>query len=249
MTRKWSFTAALIAACLTSAVCTTGLCQEMPSGVGGTMGGDNSVSVIDYSTGRSGGGDGRSISHSRSDVTDTTPYNALALVLETAEDGTMLLGGQPLGIAVEGEADTAYTASLGLFGENGYETVDSGANALWVSADAAQQWSFTGQTLKKLWDSGIDWLILVSGEQTAVIPTAEFLSGYKYQQWKASGIPSKDFLYSADLATQSLTVTVAGETVRVGEDPLLTFSGAVSFGGSELLNASAAQSTIGSEEP
>ena len=74
-------------------------------------------------------------------------------------------------------------------------------------------WHFTGDVYKLLYNSGVDFLVLVNGEYMAAIPTEGFTAGTQYAKLKASGVSTRKFAYTVtqDDALRETTITVAVE--------------------------------------
>ena len=75
---------------------------------------------------------------------------------------------------------------------------------------------------KLLYNSGVDYLVLRSGEYIAAFPTEGFTGGTQYGKLKAGGVSTRKFAYTLlqdeALRETTLSVTVEGETYLLGED-------------------------------
>ena len=83
-------------------------------------------------------------------------------------------------------------------------------------------WQFTGLVCKKLAASGIDYLMLRSGQQLTVLTTAGFTAGLRYNMYRTDGMVSKDFLYILAMDAEAglrLSVTVDESTYPMSSDP------------------------------
>ena len=178
-----------------------------------------------------GGGGGKRIKH----ATQTTDYslanyNALELVFPQEPTLTLTAGGTTLSLSmtadVGGKAEPApFTARLADWQSEAGEQ-DSG-NALVLTAEptgesAVNVWSFSGDVYRLLYNSGVDYLVFVSGDYLAAVPTAGFTAGTAYAKMKAGGVSTRRFAYTLSqdeaLRETTLSVQVEGETYLLEED-------------------------------
>ena len=94
---------------------------------------------------------------------------------------------------------------------------------------------------KLLYNSGVDYLVLRSGEYITALPTEGFTGGTQYGKLKAGGISTRKFVYTLlqdeELRETTLAVTVEGETYLLEEDtaqPMYRYN--VLVGPAELMN-------------
>ena len=116
-------------------------------------------------------------------------------------------------------------------------------NALMLSAqeqEGVNVWQFSGDVYRLLYNSGIEYLVLRTGDYIAALPTAGFTAGTAYAKLKASGVSTRKFDYTLcqdeSLRETTLSVTVEGETYIMEEDtnqPMYRYN--VLVGGSELM--------------
>lgn len=192
------------------------------------------ISIVEYSVGRSSGsGESRTISHSRSSTTSTTPYDALEKVLPSQPMTQLTMGGTALELGLSGEGAT-FTASLA-----GVKAADgSQADALILTASGDDAvWYFDGQALRTLHNSGIVELVLRQGDAVITMPTQGMLSGYAYDALRMAGVPSKGFAFTVDMAGPVVTVTAEDRTYLPGEPGAALRLNGVQTGGSELMTA------------
>ncbi|MDD3213176.1 MAG: hypothetical protein PHY64_05860 [Eubacteriales bacterium] len=199
----------------------------------------------DYSGGSSGGGTTRTVYYSASTYTTVTPYNGVNLVVETGAMDTLTIGDQALGLSLRrawgntpntDEEAASFNASFTDWNGDGTELTDAADGDEAVDtliltasdADAEQtedggyaySWTFDGSVYKKLAASGIDYLVLSTGEQATALSTAGFTAGIRYNLYRAAGIASKDFVYTIRMDGDDLKVQVSvdGETYEITND-------------------------------
>ena len=107
------------------------------------------------------------------------------------------------------------------------------------------EWRFNGAALRTLYNSGIDYLVIKTGDELTTLPTQGFLVGTKYAELKMAGVSTKKFDFVlrlnvdhtkkdpavekeavrpawlfTDSCTLSLEVTVEGEkwSLPIGEE-------------------------------
>ena len=195
---------------------------------------------IDTDFGGGGGGGGGSDKKPIHHVKETMDYskaNYNALELEFAEGPqTELKAGDTLlslSLTGEGEGEEAqtlqpFTAKLATWQRYEHEKAPRN-NALvlsvWEPESAALgtpeepepqdtvTWHFTGDVYKLLYNSGVDFLVLLNGEYMVAIPTEGFTAGTQYAKLKASGVSTRKFAYTVtqDDALRETTITVAVE--------------------------------------
>lgn len=184
----------------------------LPSGGGGASGGKTPVrhvkETMDYSLAN---------------------YNALELSFPKEPVSELVAGDTVLALALTGEEageDEAglFTAKLDTWRRD-EESMPEKPNALVLSAESSEgvnTWSFTGDVYKLLYNSGIDYLVMTSGDYMTAIPTAGFTGGTQYAKLKASGVSTRKFAYTLcqdeELRETTMSVTVEGETYLLGEE-------------------------------
>ncbi|MDO5379088.1 MAG: hypothetical protein Q4G52_12215, partial [Clostridia bacterium] len=156
-------------------------------------------------------------------------YNALELKFPEEPVSELVAGDTTLALALTGE--DAEDGEAGLFTakldtwQRDEESAPERPNALVLSAENAEgmnTWSFTGDVYKLLYNSGVDYLVMTSGEYMTAIPTAGFTGGTQYAKLKASGVSTRKFAYTLcqdeALRETTMSVTVEGETYLLGEE-------------------------------
>lgn len=156
-------------------------------------------------------------------------YNALELDFPEEPVAELVAGETTLALTLTGEADedrepALFTARLDTWQRDAQTVLDK-PNALVLSAESAQgmnRWSFTGDVYRLLYNSGIDYLVMASGEYITAIPTAGFTGGTQYAKLKASGVSTRKFAYTLcqdeALRETTMSVTVGEETYLLGEE-------------------------------
>lgn len=156
-------------------------------------------------------------------------YNALELKFSKEPVSELVAGDTALALALTGEEAAEgeaglFTAKLDTWRRDEESTPEK-PNALVLSAESSEgvnTWSFTGDVYKLLYNSGIDYLVMTSGEYMTAIPTAGFTGGTQYAKLKASGVSTRKFAYTLcqdeALRETTMSVTVEGETYLLGEE-------------------------------
>ncbi len=199
---------------------------------------------FDLDPGPIGGGGGGSGSKPIKHVKETMDYskanyNALELEFAQGPQTELIAGDTQLNMVLLGEeGDTAQPFTARLETWQRYEDVKpKSPNALVLSAcppqpDAlshAQQeqgdlvtWRFTGDVYKLLYNSGVDFLVLLNGDYMTAIPTEGFTAGTQYAKLKAAGVSTRRFDYTVSqdetLRETAISVTVDEETWLLEED-------------------------------
>ncbi len=181
--------------------------------------------------GGGGGGSGKPPVRHVKETLDysTANYNALELQFPEEPMEALTAGGEALSLTLareedEGQTPGCFTARLTTWLPSKGEQPDA-PNTLVLeaqSADSANTWSFSGDVYKLLYNSGVDYLVLCSGEYITAIPTAGFTGGTQYGKLKAGGVSTRKFAYTLlqdePLRETALSVTVEGETYLLEED-------------------------------
>lgn len=181
--------------------------------------------------GGGGGGSGRQpVRHVRETMDySRANYNALELSFPEEPVSELTAGGTTLALTLTGEqggepAQESFCARLTTWKQNDEDTGDT-PNALVLEAqrsEGANVWSFSGDVYKLLYNSGVDYLVLRSGEYIAALPTEGFTGGTQYGKLKAGGVSTRKFVYTLlqdeELRETTLSVTVEGETYLLEED-------------------------------
>ena len=242
---------AIVCFCALGALCllcrAPALAQEMSMGMGG---GDSEATTVSVSAiiGGSGGGGGsseeenRTISHARSRITSTLAYDALELTVDAEPSATLTVGGVPLELALTAEDGTAQAFTASFIPWPDAAQADGGTEAeptetallLTAEAGATGSWTFPGATLRKMLKSGVSKLVLAAGERKLIRPTAGFLGGYHYDQWRSAGVAAKDIRYTvaADALPPLLRAAVNAESYPADADTesMLYYAGITSQG-------------------
>ena len=196
---------------------------------GGTTVYDRDVTVKKTSMNR-GGGNKRATTHAASTEDNVTPYNGVELVLQEGSMTQLTFGEEKVDLTLNWlgeeplpeEEVPCFTARFTDLDQDG-ERDTLVLTAVGVSAEHAKDyaWAFTGLVCKKLSASGIDYLMLRSGEQITVLATAGFTGGIRYNMFRTEGMVSKDFSYTLTMDMEEglkLAVTVGEETYPMSED-------------------------------
>ena len=230
--------------------------QDITISAGTGGGGDMSGGTTGGTTGSSGGGGtaSRTVYHSASDYTTVTAYNGVELAVQTGTMSMLTIGDQQLDLTLQldgsapadGESAPTFMADFRDWkGGSATDTTDAVSDDVTVdtlvltatdaelSADQSYSWTFDGSVYKKLAASGIDYLVLNVGDNVTALSTAGFAAGIRYNMYRASGLASKDFVYtvrmaknadgSADTGSTSIEVTVNGQTYALTGDQTSEF--------------------------
>ena len=209
--------------------------------------------IFGESAGSGGGGGGSSGKQPVRHVKETMDYskanyNALELRFPEEPVSELTAGGTTLALTLTGEQDgepeqETFRASLTTWKQSDEDSGDA-PNALVLeaqSSEGANVWSFSGDVYKLLYNSGVDYLVLRSGEYITALPTEGFTGGTQYGKLKAGGISTRKFVYTLlqdeELRETTLAVTVEGETYLLEEDtaqPMYRYN--VLVGPAELMN-------------
>ena len=100
------------------------------------------------------------------------------------------------------------------------EETQENPNALVLTVSVPEEegkvsWRFGGTVLSRLRESGIGYLVLVSGDRALVLSAGEILQGTVYAKMKREGMGSRYFTYQADFTPEEdpavrLSVTADG---------------------------------------
>ena len=209
--------------------------------------------VFGESAGSGGGGGGGSgkqpVRHVKETMDySTANYNALELRFPEEPVAELTAGGTTLALTLTGEQDgepaqETFRARMTTWKQTGEDSGDT-PNALVLEAqrsEGANVWSFSGDVYKLLYNSGVDYLVLRSGEYITALPTECFTGGTQYGKLKAGGVSTRKFVYTLlqdeELRETTLSVTVEGETYLLEEDtaqPMYRYN--VLVGPAELMN-------------
>ena len=209
--------------------------------------------VFGESAGSGGGGGGGSgkqpVRHVKETMDySTANYNALELRFPEEPVAELTAGGTTLALTLTGEQDgepaqETFRARMTTWKQTGEDSGDT-PNALVLEAqrsEGANVWSFSGDVYKLLYNSGVDYLVLRSGEYITALPTEGFTGGTQYGKLKAGGVSTRKFVYTLlqdeELRETTLSVTVEGETYLLEEDtaqPMYRYN--VLVGPAELMN-------------
>lgn len=188
---------------------------------------DNISYVSTTSFGRGGmGGESRPKTHARSTTDSLLPYDALEATVSPEAAPSLIFGGQELPLSLEDGG--SFIARLGVWDGSDFIAQSENCAVLCLSAEGGAAWLVPGSVLKTLKNSGIDWLLLQSGDAQSLMPTAAFLSGSRYDSWRRNGLTDGTFLYRLTLSGTGLQmeVTAGGETATAAEaDGPLVYTG------------------------
>lgn len=195
-----------------------------------------------------GGGSGTKPIHHVKETTDYSlaNYNALELIFSDGPQTQLQAGDILLNLCLyEGsdEEPRAFTATMGVWQkQEGVEQTQF--NALILRAESmedASTWRFSGDVYRLLYNSGVDYLVLITGEYMTAIPTEGFTGGTQYGKLKAEGVSTRKFLYTLSqdelLMETSISVQVEEATYLLEEDttqPMYRYN--VLIGSSEMMD-------------
>lgn len=131
-------------------------------------------------------------------------YGAVELTAPEEAMTSLTLGGEALDITLEDGAP--FTA-----------VVDG--DTLILTAEVGEAWQLNGLALKRLAGSGIETIILNTGEWQAELAAGEALRGDIYARLRAGGVTSSSFDYV--VSGEGVLVTVNGETYRLDDENAL----------------------------
>ena len=174
---------------------------------------------------RSGTGTSRSVSHSKSTTTLISAYNGVDLILDSSTMSQLMIGDETLDLTlVPGDGNNGGTAS---FKAHFAALNESGVvDTLVLTSDEIMEeeytWVFSGTVSKKLSASGINYMVLQTGENSVTMPTGGFSGGTRYAMYRSSGMVSKDFVYAVTMDTADtafrVNVTVGDETYTMTDN-------------------------------
>lgn len=179
---------------------------------------DNISYVNTTSVGFGGfGQESRPKTHARSTTDSLLPYNALEMTVAEEPSPVLVFGGAELPITLEDGG--AFTARLGVWDGSDFLPQSENCAVLCLTAETDAAWLVPGSVLRVLKNSGIDWLLLQSGDTQSLLPTAPFLSGSRYDAWRRNGLTDGTFLYRLALSGggMQMEVTAGEETVAPDE--------------------------------
>ena len=195
-----------------------------------------------YGGGGGGGGSNQPEHAPTAQEVELNPYNALTLEIPVEPMTELTVGGMLLPFAValnehegfEPAEDYAptFTAALAKWTPpvppEGEETeVSEGSDEepdtiiLTLTPEPAipgeHSYTFTvnGVVFRMLFNSGIDYVVLVSGDSCAAFPTAGFTAGSEFTRLKTEGVSTKKFDYTIDLLCDNLALRPFGMEIEV----------------------------------
>lgn len=198
---------------------------SQPAGQPGTGGGSGAGA-----RGGAGGMSGaavptRTVPHASSTEENVVAYDGVELTIAEEEMSVLMLGGETLSLSLEA-GDTAGCFSAQLLDWNSEK--EGVSNTLLLCADETETmdgtcftWTFTGQAIRKLQNSGIAYVVLQTGDQVTVISSAGCIAGTIYTLWRTQGIPSREFTYQVRMdgaQETALLVSVRGDTYALTAD-------------------------------
>lgn len=167
----------------------------------------------------------RTVPHASSTEENVVAYDGVELTIADEEMSALVLGGETLSLWLEA-GDTTGCFSAQLLDWN--SETEGVSNTLLLCADEAETmdgtrftWTFTGQAIRKLQNSGIAYVVLQTGDQVTAISSAGCIAGTIYTLWRTQGIPSKEFTYQVRMdgaQEATLSVSVRGDTHALTAD-------------------------------
>ena len=184
--------------------------------------------------GGGGGGGGASrprIPHSKNKEPIGPDYDLLDLKeLEKKQNDVMnqlTLGRETLALTLNRAANSETGEGFTVTGMNwqkeaGSEQIDTLILTAANPEDGKQNvWSMNGEVLRKMNKSGIEHLVLRSGDQIAVMETEGFLAGWNYDEMRSRGTANRRFEYEIGIggdAPAVWQVQVEGKTYELTTD-------------------------------
>ena len=178
-----------------------------------------------------GGSSGPRIPHNKNRQPVGPDYDLLDLKeLEKQQETVMnrlTLGKETLALSLnrpEGaEAGDGFTVTgMDWKKAEGQEQIDTLILTAADSEDGKQNtWSVNGEVFRKMNKSGIEHLVLRSGDQIAVMETEGFLAGWSYDEMKSRGTANRRFEYEIGMNGDSPAVwkvSVEGQTYELTTD-------------------------------
>ena len=178
-----------------------------------------------------GGSGGPRIPHSKNKEPIGPDYDLLDLKeLEKKQDDVMnqlTLGRETLALALNRAADSETGEGFTVTGmdwqkEEGNEQIDTLILTAANPEEGKQNvWSMNGEVLRKMNKSGIEHLVLRSGDQIAVMETEGFLAGWSYDEMRSRGTANRRFEYEIGIggdAPAVWQVQVEGKTYELTTD-------------------------------
>lgn len=179
-----------------------------------------------------GGGSSKPrIPHSRNTEPIGPDYDLLDLKeLQKNQDSVMnqlTLGRETLALALNREAESGTGDGFTVAGmdwrkEEGNEQIDTLILTAAEPEDGKQSvWTMNGEVLRKMNKSGIEHLVLRSGDQIAVMETEGFLAGWSYDEMRSRGTANRRFEYEIGIggdAPAAWQVQVEGKTYELTTD-------------------------------
>lgn len=181
---------------------------------------DQELVLDKISSGGSGGGgdEKKPVPHAPSTEKSDANYNAVGLKLSEEPMHTLVMEGEELEMTLDVTAaedvvlpddyEAQFTLGLDAWAER---VIDAEGNALIVrdgehpnvltltpQIDAqtdkySLEWRFNGSALRTLYNSGIDYLLIKTGDVATALPTQGFMAGTKYASLKMAGVSTKRF--------------------------------------------------------
>ena len=178
-----------------------------------------------------GGSSGPRIPHSKNKEPIGPDYDLLDLKeLDKKQDDVMnqlTLGKETLALALNRTADSETGEGFTVTGmdwrkEEGSEQIDTLILTAANPEEGKQNvWSMNGEVLRKMNKSGIEHLVLRSGDQIAVMETEGFLAGWSYDEMRSRGTANRRFEYEIGIggdAPAVWQVQVEGTTYELTTD-------------------------------
>ncbi len=177
--------------------------------------------------GGGGGGGGHVQPHSMNTVPEGPDYDLVDLDgIENAEPMEQLtLGMETLDLALSREDRSGFTLSAISWQEAGKDPASESLNTLILTAAGADNlrsvWKLNGAVLRRMHKSGIDHLVLRTGNRIVVMNTEGVLAGWAYEELKSRGAGSRWFDFEIEMDGQSPAVwrvRVEGRLYELTED-------------------------------
>lgn len=183
------------------------------------------IKIPSWGGGGGGGGGSQPVPHAPATQVSSSPYNAVGLELPEETMHTLVMDGEEMELTLDllwaQDADipqdyqAAFRLSLDswtqrVVDEEGVEqlvrdeenpdvlVLEAAYDEVFVESCElyALTWQVNGAVIRKLFNSGINYLVLKSGEDLLVLPTQGFTAGTRYAELKMAGVSTKKFDYT-----------------------------------------------------
>lgn len=168
---------------------------------------ESEITLNKLSYGGGGGGgssDGKKKPEHASGSGDTAVYNAYGLLLPEGDMQRLSFDGEEVELTLTADDVPAqFTGSLVRWARAEATETEAAPDTLVLAADTSMHdgsacayvWRINGAVLRKLYNSGINYLALRAGDSMVSLPTAGFSGGTRYAEMKMEGVSTAAFDY------------------------------------------------------